>query len=70
MDNFLTFSDVLSWIESAGDSEMDAIHQAIRRRYQKFYPDWEVLYIACPINDPEERQRTLDYLLAHFHLEK
>ena len=62
----LTFAEVLNIIENAGDFEMDDIMQAIRRRYQKFYPDWEVLYIACPKNDSEERQKTLELILDHF----
>ncbi len=68
MNNYepVTFSEVLSIIENTGDFEMAEIMAAIRRRYRKFYPDWEVLYLACPKNDPAQRQQTLAFLQEHF----
>ena len=62
----ITFARVISIIENAADFEMEEILQAVHRRYQKFYPDWEVLYIACPKNDPAQRQQTLERIQEHF----
>ena len=61
-----TFQQTLNRIKRADDLEIVEIMNAVRTRYKTFYPDWEVLYIACPKNDSKERQKTLELILDHF----
>ena len=49
-------------ILTANSSDIEVIlHAAIKRKRQLF-PDWDILYLAIPKHDAEERQTTLDYL--------
>ena len=61
------FQAVLQIIESTDDLQINQIIAAVNKRFQIQFPDWEVLYIACPKNSPEERKRTLDFLIDHFN---
>ena len=55
---------VLDRISHADDIEINEIIQAVIRRYQRVYPGWEVVFLALPKNDPEERKRLLESILA------
>ena len=61
-----TFAEVLKRIETADDYEIQEIMDAVRKRFEVAFPDWEVLYISCPKNNGEERKRTLEYLNRYF----
>lgn len=59
----VTMQDVLARIEQADDAEINEIMAAVRRRYAAAFPDWEVVYIACPRENIPERRRMVDYYL-------
>ena len=41
----------------AADSEMiDMILDAAMNRKRELYPEWEMVYLALPKNDPQERE--------------
>ena len=61
----ITLIDILNRIEQADDFEINEIMAAVRRRYQILFPDWEVLYLSCPKNDPDARKQMLDFLIRH-----
>ena len=48
---------VLKTIASLGVEEIDDILYAVIQRKRQLYPDWEIVYYACPKGDtdiPEE----------------
>ena len=59
------FQILLTRIENADDFEINEIMDAVWRRYRLQFPDWEVLYFACPKNDPAARKLILDFLTAN-----
>ena len=62
-----SLQEVLSYIGQSSDHEIHEIMKAVQSRYSTRYPDWEVIYISCPRNDPKERDRTLEFLMKHFN---
>ena len=42
-------------MEYADGYEIDQLLNALRRRYQRLYPDWEVLFISRPKQSQEEQ---------------
>ena len=63
MDLEKNLSGVMDRIGHADDIEINEIIQAVIRRYQRVYPDWEVVFLALPKNDPVERKRLLETIL-------
>ena len=61
-----SIKDVLERIETADDYEIQQIMDAVRRRFAVAFPDWEVVYISCPKNNKEERQKLLDFVSRYF----
>ena len=49
-------------IRKADPAEIDMILEAAVARKRELYPQWEMVYIALPKNDPEERKRTLEWV--------
>lgn len=54
--------EVLNYISQMGAEEIADILDAAMNRYRKLYPDWEITYCAAEKNDPQARQRILDFL--------
>ena len=54
---------VLERICSAGRDEIDLYMKAAVERYREVFPEWEILYMAIPKNDPEDRRRTIQYII-------
>ena len=63
----ITLDDVLGFIEQADDNEISEIMEAVRCRFAVAFPDWEVLYLSCPKNDPLQRKQTLKMLTDYFN---
>ena len=57
-------SEILRRIERADDLEIGEVIQAVIRRYQKIYPEWEAIFLTIPRNDPEERKRIMEMILS------
>jgi len=53
---------LITAIEQADGLTIDEIIDALRRRYQKLYPDEEIIFLSLPRNDRSERRRILEYL--------
>ena len=51
----MELSDVLSFISQADDAQLNDITTALSARYKTLFPDWEVVYLALPLNDPQRR---------------
>ena len=63
----ITLDDVLGFIKQADDNEISKIMEAVRCRFAVAFPDWEVLYLSCPKNDPVQRKQTLEMLTQYFN---
>ena len=57
---------VMQAIQNATSSDINDLLLALCQRHRELFPDWEVLYISCPKNNPQERQQTLEYIIRHF----
>ena len=53
----MELSGVLSFIAQADDGQLNAITDALSARYKALFPDWEVVYLALPCQDPERREQ-------------
>ena len=51
----MELSDVLSFISQADDAQLNDITTALSARYNALFPDWEVVYLALPLHDPQRR---------------
>lgn len=45
----ISTDELIHRIEYADDSEIDAIIDALQRRYKRLFPDWEVHSSPCPL---------------------
>ena len=62
----ITLDNAIEFIEQASDYEINEIMEAIRRRFAAAFPDWEVIYLSCPKDDPIQRTIILEMLIQHF----
>ena len=53
----MEISDVLSYIAQADDGHLNEITSALTARYKTLFPDWEVVYLALPLQDSERREQ-------------
>ena len=53
----MELSEILSFISQADDSQLNTITDALSARYKALFPDWEVVYLALPCQDPERREQ-------------
>ena len=56
------YTELISVIQSADASELEDILDAAIKRKRELFPDWDILYLAIPKNDADERMRTYDYI--------
>ena len=54
-----TLFNVLERIEQADDFEINDIIQAVIRRYNLVFPDWEIIFLSLPVQS-EKRKLLLD----------
>ena len=51
----MELAEVLSFISQADDAQLNDITSALSARYKSLFPDWEVVYLALPLHDPQRR---------------
>lgn len=59
-----SIGDILDRIAHADDNEITMITEAIIRRYENYYPDWEIAFISLH-KDPVKRKQDLENIY-HF----
>ena len=64
MKPFISLEDVLCRIEYADPDEIDAMIDAVQRRYSRLFPDWEVTFLSMPTGSPEARCEQAKQLIA------
>ena len=64
------FCDMLTRIEEADDCEISEIIRAVIRRYQRVFPDWEVVFYSLPKADEIQRRASIDGLIDMLNREK
>jgi hypothetical protein len=53
----ISLDELLLRIEYAEHEEIDPIIDALQRRYQRLFPDWEVAFLSMPTGNAENRQK-------------
>ena len=56
----MTLEDVLAFIAQADDGQLNDITHALTARYKVLFPDYDVAYLAFPLNDPQRRAELLE----------
>ena len=51
----MELAEVLSFISQADDVQLNDVTSALSARYKTLFPDWEVVYLALPLHDPQRR---------------
>ena len=57
---------VLDWIEQADFRQLQEAMDAIQDRFALLYPQWDILYLALPKNDPPRREALLGKAFGEF----
>ena len=55
-------AQILSYIRSTADSQLEQILSAALDRKRVLFPDWDIQYIAVPKNDPREQEILLEFI--------
>ena len=55
-------AQILSYIRSTEDSQLEQILSAALDRKRNLFPDWDIQYIAVPKNDPREQEILLEFI--------
>jgi hypothetical protein len=66
----IDMDDVLKIIRLAEDTELSKITLEIIARYGILHPDWEIVFLSLPKDDPEERERCIHAAAAMLRQEK
>ena len=53
----MTLEDIILFISQADDTQLNEITSALTARYKVLFPDWEVVYLALPLQDLERREQ-------------
>ena len=53
----MTLEDIILFISQADDTQLNEITSALTARYKTLFPDWEVVYLALPLQDLERREQ-------------
>ena len=56
----MTLDDILVFISQADDGQLNEITTALSARYKVLFPEWDVLYLAMPLDDPERQAEILE----------
>ena len=57
--------EIVNYIQNASAAEIDIIMEEVFKRKRKLYPDWDIQYLAVPLEDREDRQKTLAFAIRH-----
>ena len=57
--------EIINCIQNATPAEIDVIMDEVFKRKQKLYPDWDIQYLAVPLEDREDRRKTLEFAVRH-----
>lgn len=60
-DNLMEHISVL--IENASQQELQILMDAIQDRYAQLFPDWDILYMALPKADPQQREHLVNQII-------
>ena len=58
-----TLPQVLEFIRQADDCQVSEIIHTLVARYKEVYPDWEVVFLSLPKNNPTERKNMIQRAL-------
>ena len=59
----ISLDELLLRIEYAEHEEIDPIIDALRQRYRRLFPDWEVAFLSVPAGNAENRQKQARLLI-------
>lgn len=54
---------ILSKIQQSDGDELSLIIAAVIERYKAVFPDWEVMFLSLPRNDPDACIRELELIM-------
>ncbi len=63
MNQGIPLEDVLYSIEYADGSEIDEMIHAVRRRYSRLFPDWEIFFLSIQSGSETERRQQVEHLI-------
>lgn len=61
----MPLEEILQFIRTADDDQVNQIIDAVSERYKCVYPDWEIAFLALPLHDASARRRTLEFALKY-----
>ena len=61
----MTLEDIILFISQADDTQLNEITSALTARYKTLFPDWEVVYLALPLQDLERREQIWELALKN-----
>ena len=62
--------DIMERIKRADDAQISQVIMAVIDRYAAVHPDWEIVFLSLPKDDPEERERCIHAAAAMLRQEK
>lgn len=62
-------TDILRRIGGMNDAELSQVVLSVMGRYQKLFPQEEIIFLSLPKDDPDERQRILEAVSCLVKLE-
>ena len=62
-----SLDQVLTFIHQADDTQINEIIQAVVKRYARVFPDWEVIFLSLPRNNPAKRREMIQSALDFFN---
>ena len=62
LEHLISTKRLIKRIGNADGYEIDEVLDALHRRYQKLYPDQEVIFLSLPRKDRQERRRRIAFL--------
>lgn len=60
---------ILEIIQNANDDQINIIIDAITRRYNQLFPEWEILFLSMP-KDRQKRNAQLSIMLEQLKMDK
>ena len=61
-----TLEEIMTYIENAGDNQLNEIMTAVENKYRMSYPEWEVIYVAVR-RDPQWRKKDIDSIVDRLY---
>ena len=57
---------MIHFLSCADDAELSRTIDTVNQRYHSLHPDWDIIYLALPQNDPKERERLFQKAISVF----